>query len=93
MSKQKNLSTLPPDLRLEVAERIAQHFKEGIFEFDLDSEGHMLWREIPSIMLSRTLQRTVQRVSSTNYAVLCQEIWRKGATYEPAARQNHSIIV
>ena len=37
----KDLKDIPEYLTLEVAERVARHFKDGVFEFDLNTEGHI----------------------------------------------------
>lgn len=41
MAEKKDLSTLPQFLKTEVAERVAEHFKDGMFEFDFDTEEHI----------------------------------------------------
>ena len=41
MADKKDLSTLPKFLKPEVAERVAEHFKYGVFEFDFDTEEHI----------------------------------------------------
>lgn len=41
MVEKKDLSTLPQFLKPEVAERVAEHFKDGMFEFDFDTEEHI----------------------------------------------------
>ena len=41
MADKKDLSTLPKFLKPEVAERVAEHFKDGVFEFDFDTEEHI----------------------------------------------------
>ena len=41
MTEKKDLNTLPQFLKPEVAERVAEHFKDGMFEFDFDTEEHI----------------------------------------------------
>ena len=41
MADKKDLSTLPKFLKPEVAEHVAEHFKDGVFEFDFDTEEHI----------------------------------------------------
>ena len=41
MAEKKDLSMLPQFLKPEVAERVAEHFKDGVFEFDFDTEEHI----------------------------------------------------
>lgn len=41
MADKKDLSTLLQFLKLEVAECVAEHFKDGMFEFDFDTEEHI----------------------------------------------------
>lgn len=41
MAEKKDLSTLPQFLKPEVAERVAEHFKDGAFEFDFDTGEHI----------------------------------------------------
>ena len=36
-----DLSRLPQNLKPEIAERVAEHFKDGVFEFDFDTEEHI----------------------------------------------------
>ena len=53
MAEKKDLSTLPQFLKPEVAERVAEHFKDGAFEFDFDTgehiseEGNTVYHVIP----------------------------------------------
>lgn len=48
-----DLSKLPQNLKLEIAERVAQHFKDGAFEFDFSTEemtvveGNTVYHVIP----------------------------------------------
>lgn len=44
MAEKKDLSTLPQFLKPEVAERVAEHFKDGAFEFDLIPGNISPWR-------------------------------------------------
>lgn len=41
MAEKKDLDTLPQFLKPEVAERVAEHFKDGAFEFDFDTREHI----------------------------------------------------
>ncbi len=41
MAEKKDLSALPQFLKPEVAERAAEHFKDGVFEFGFDTEEHI----------------------------------------------------
>ena len=51
MADKKDLSTLPKFLKPEVAERVAEHFKDGVFEFDTEEhiamEGNTVYHVIP----------------------------------------------
>lgn len=53
MSEKKNLNNLPKYLKPEIAERVAEHFRDGIFEFDLSTdesiavEGNTVYHTIP----------------------------------------------
>ena len=53
MAEKKDLSTLPQFLKPEVAERVAEHFKDGACEFDFDTgehiavEGNTVYHVIP----------------------------------------------
>ena len=38
MSEKKDLNNLPKYLKPEIAERVAEHFRDGVFEFDLSTE-------------------------------------------------------
>ena len=38
MRKPADLSELPKNLKPEIAERVAEHFKDGVFEFDFSTE-------------------------------------------------------
>lgn len=40
MSERKDLYKATQHLKLETAERMMQHFKDGAFEFELDTEGY-----------------------------------------------------
>ena len=77
MDKKRDLKDIPEYLTPEVAERVAQHFKDGVFEFDLNTEAILLLREIPFIMSFPTLRRTAPKASSASCGALWQEIWRK----------------
>lgn len=53
MSEKKDLNNLPKYLKPEIAERVAEHFRDGVFEFDLSTEESIAiegnavsWREI-----------------------------------------------
>ena len=41
MSERKDLYKATQYLNPETAERMVQHFKNGVFEFELDTEGHI----------------------------------------------------
>lgn len=41
MSEEKNLYKATRYLKPETAERMIQYFKDGAFEFELDTEGHI----------------------------------------------------
>ena len=41
LRKPVDLSELPKNLKPEIAERVAEHFKDGVFEFDFDTEEHI----------------------------------------------------
>lgn len=53
MRKPANLSELPKNLKPEIAERVAKHFKDGAFEFDFSTEemiaveGNTVYHVIP----------------------------------------------
>ncbi len=38
MRKPVDFSELPKNLKPEIAERVAEHFKDGVFEFDFSTE-------------------------------------------------------
>ena len=38
LHKPVDLSKLPKDLKPEISERVAEHFKDGTFEFDFSTE-------------------------------------------------------
>ena len=38
LCKPVDLSKLPKNLKPEIAERVAEHFKDGVFEFDFSTE-------------------------------------------------------
>lgn len=48
-----DLSRLPKNLKPEIAERVAKHFKDGVFEFDFSTEemitveGNTVYHVIP----------------------------------------------
>ena len=54
LRKPVDLSELPKNLKPEIAERVAEHFKDGAFEFDfsteemIDVEGNTVYRH-PSL--------------------------------------------
>ena len=60
MADKKDLSTLPQFLKPEVAERVAEHFKNGVFEFDFVSRPTMsaslqsmtMWTALKEKMIS-----------------------------------------
>lgn len=66
MDRQKDLSTLPTDLKLEVAKRIARHFKDGAFEFDLNIERHIVVEGSTVFHGFSTSHRMVQKVFSAS---------------------------
>ena len=41
LRKPADFSELPKNLKPEIAERVAEHFKDGVFEFDFDTEEHI----------------------------------------------------
>lgn len=41
MSEEKDLYKATQHLKPETAERMMQHFKDGAFEFELNTEGHI----------------------------------------------------
>lgn len=41
MDKARELKDIPKYITPEIAERVAEHFKDGVFEFDLNTEGHI----------------------------------------------------
>lgn len=53
LCKPVNLSKLPKNLKPEIAERVAEHFKDGVFEFDFSTEemiaveGNTVYHVIP----------------------------------------------
>lgn len=53
MRKPADLSKLPKNLKPEIAERVAEHFKDGAFEFDFSTEkmivveGNTVYHVIP----------------------------------------------
>lgn len=53
MRKPVDLSKLPKDLKPEIAARVAEHFKDGAFEFDFSTEemiaveGNTVYHVIP----------------------------------------------
>ncbi len=53
MCKPVDLSKLPKNLKPEIAERVAEHFKDGVFEFDFSTEemiaveGNTVYHVIP----------------------------------------------
>ncbi len=53
MRKPANLSELPKNLKPEIAERVAKHFKDGVFELDFSTEemiaveGNTVYHTIP----------------------------------------------
>lgn len=53
MDKRKGLEQLPKNLNPEIAERVARHFKDGVFEFDFSTEesiateGNTVYHVIP----------------------------------------------
>mgnify|MGYP000316255392 CR=1 FL=1 len=54
MRNPADMSELPKYLKPEIAERVAEHFKDGVFEFDfsteemIDVEGNTVYRH-PSL--------------------------------------------
>ena len=53
LRKPANLSELPQNLKPEIVERVAEHFKDGVFEFDFSTEemfaveGNTVYHTIP----------------------------------------------
>lgn len=53
MGEKKDLNNLPKYLKPEIAERVAEHFRDGVFEFDLSTEesitveGNTVYHTIP----------------------------------------------
>ena len=53
LCKPVDLSKLPKNLKPEIAERVAEHFKDGVFEFDFSTEeriaveGNTVYHTIP----------------------------------------------
>lgn len=53
LHKPVDLSKLPQNLKPEIAERVAEHFKDGAFEFDFSAEemiaveGNTVYHVIP----------------------------------------------
>lgn len=53
LHKPVDLSELPKNLKPEIAERVAEHFKDGVFEFDFSTEemiaveGNTVYHAIP----------------------------------------------
>lgn len=53
LRKPVDLSKLPKDLKPEIAARVAEHFKDGVFEFDFSTEemiaveGNTVYHVIP----------------------------------------------
>ena len=53
LRKPADFSELPKNLKPEIAERVAEHFKEGVFEFDFSTEemiaveGNTVYHVIP----------------------------------------------
>lgn len=53
MSNDPNLGKLPKYLKPEIAERVAKHFKDGVFKFDFSTEetiaveGNTVYHIIP----------------------------------------------
>ena len=45
MDKARELKDIPKYITPEIAERVAEHFKDGVFEFDLNTEGHIAIEE------------------------------------------------
>ena len=53
LRKPADFSELPKNLKPEIAERVAEHFKDGVFEFDFSTEemiaveGNTVYHVIP----------------------------------------------
>ena len=53
MRNPADMSELPKYLKPEIAERVAEHFKDGVFEFDFSTEemiaveGNIVYHTIP----------------------------------------------
>ena len=47
MRKPADFSELPKNLKPEIAERVAEHFKDGVFEFDFSTEENTVYHVIP----------------------------------------------
>ena len=77
LCKPVDLSKLPKNLKPEIAERVAEHFKDGVFEFDFSTEemiaveGNTVYHVIPHYT-----EGEAESVL-TSCAVSWQEIWRK----------------
>ncbi len=77
LRKPVDLSELPKNLKPEIAERVAEHFKDGAFEFDFSTEemiaveGNTIYHVIPHYAGER------RKACWINCAVSWREIWRK----------------
>lgn len=55
LRKPADFSELPKNLKPEIAERVAEHFKDGVFEFDFSTEemiaveGNTVYHVIPPL--------------------------------------------
>lgn len=72
LRKPVDLSKLPKNLKPEIAERVAEHFKDGVFEFDFSTEemiaveGNTVYHVIPHYTEEDT-EKVVKYKSSPQY--------------------------
>ena len=68
LRKPVDLSKLPKNLKPEIAERVAEHFKDGVFEFDFSTEemiaveGNTVYHTIPHYA-----EEAAEKVDTTAY--------------------------
>lgn len=68
LCKPVDLSKLPKNLKPEIAERVAEHFKDGVFEFDFSTEemiaveGNTVYHVIPHYT-----EEAAEKVDTTAY--------------------------
>ena len=78
LRKSVDFSELPKNLKPEIAERVAKHFKDGAFEFDFSTEemiaveGNTVYHTIPHYA-----EGEARKAYWTSCAVSWREIWRK----------------